>query len=88
MRTGDHLSRQNVVNSSHRSRAVSDGAHKTHLHQVLLAEGASGHGRGDSGAPRDEGHVREHVDEAAPRSTFQIRKTWGHWVAGKRFSLE
>ena len=44
MRACDDLSRQHVLYGAHRARAVSGGAHKAHLHQILLAQGASGHG--------------------------------------------
>ena len=81
MRAGSHTPGQYVVYGAHSPRTVSNGTHKTHLDQVLLVERESGHGRGESEAPRDEGHVREHVDEAAPRSAIQDGEKGRHRMA-------
>ena len=66
---------------AHSPRTVSSGTLKTHLDQVLLVERKGGHGRGESEVPRDEEHVREHLDEATPKSAIQDGEKGRHRMA-------
>ena len=73
---------------SDREGTVSGGAESSHLNQVLLAQGARRHGRDESAASGHKVDVRGPPDEAAARSTVQVREARPHGMGRKDFSLD